>query len=180
MAIDIATATRPFRTIGFVAALAAATAAGMAAGWMLKPDRSVTESAAPRGGSPEATAERNAVWRVLNGKEGGVRDGPAKSLGFALKAALDKDSPVALRDRAMSALMNKSVLYFSAEEVKEVMTVMVEGDPADRADALRRIIAADGRACALLREVLADKQRIALFAAGKQIPLEPLPNGQTP
>ncbi len=181
MTTDTETITRPFRTIGFVAALAAAAAAGVTAGWLLKPDRARTETVAPtRDGSPGAIAERNAVWRVLNGKDADVPDGPAKSLGFALKAALDKDSPVPLRDRAMGALMNKSVLYFTPDEIDEVMGVMVEGAPDDRADVLRRILAADDRACAFVRGILADKRRIALFAAGKQIPLETLPDGTTP
>lgn len=174
------TATRTFRAIGFVAALVAATVAGMTAGWYLKPDRARSETAAPRNDSREAMAERNAVWRVLNGKDADVPDGPSKGLGFALKAALDKDSPVPLRDRAMGALMNKSVLYFTPDEIDEVMGVLVEGSPADRADALRRIIAADGRACALLRDLLADKRRIALFAAGKPIPLETTADGSAP
>lgn len=180
MTIDASTATRPFRTLGLIAALAAATAAGMTAGWLLKPDRSAPTAAAPRNDSREAMAERNAVWRVLNGKDDDVTDGPAKSLGFALKAALDKDSPVLLRDRAMGALMNKSVLYFSEEEIDEVMGVMAQGDSADRAEVLRRILAADDRACEFVRGVLADKQRIALFTAGKPIPLETLPDGSAP
>lgn len=174
------TAGRLSRQIGFAAALAAATAVGVAAGWWFKSDRSDTTLAPPRNDSREAMAERNAVWRVWNGKEAEVPDGPPKSLALALKAALDKDSPIALRDRAMGALMNKSVLYFSSDEVEEVMAVLMQGDPADRAEILTRILDADTRAGVLVRSVLADKQRVALFTSGKPIPLETLADGTTP
>lgn len=129
----------------------------------------------------EAMAKRNIVWRVWNGDIESVPESPERAIAAALGLMLSHEADANSRNMGMRIFLQKSVAYFSAEEVAEIQTLMSSGKPAQIAEALRRISAADGQASDLIRAVLADRDRVARFTENRlPIPLEKLPNGTTP
>ncbi|HTK04079.1 MAG TPA: hypothetical protein VL500_00690 [Candidatus Eisenbacteria bacterium] len=129
----------------------------------------------------EAMAKRNIVWRVWNGDIESVPDSPERSIAAALGLMLSHEADANTRNMGMRIFLQKSVAYFSPDEVNEIQALMGTGAPPQIAEALRRIAAADGQASDLIRAVLADRDRVARFTENRlPIPLEKLPNGTTP
>jgi len=129
----------------------------------------------------EAVARRNIVWRVWNGDIAAVPDGPERSIAAALGLLLSHEANADSRNAGMRIFLQKSIAYFSAEEISEIQTLMGTGAPGQIAEALRRISAADGDASDLIRAILADRERVARFTENRlPIPLETMPDGSTP
>lgn len=133
------------------------------------------------GNSPEAIAKRNIVWRTLNGQGDTLQPSPERAIAAAIGLLLNSEADVQARNAGMQMLMRKSFPYFTREEVEAIQKAMGDATPADLADSVRRISAADGQAADLIRAVLADRDRIARYTSGNlPIPLETLPDGTTP
>lgn len=131
--------------------------------------------------TPEAIAKRNVVWRVWNGEGDKLPPSPERAVAAALGLMLSHEADVNTRNAGMRLLMNKSIAYFTREEVEAIQTAMGDASPADLAEAIRRVAAADGQAADLVRAVLADRERVAQFTSGNlPIPLEKLPDGTAP
>ncbi len=129
----------------------------------------------------EAMAKRNIVWRVWNGQGTTLPPSPERALAAAIGMILSPEADVGNRNTGMSMYLQKSVAYFSEQDIREIQTLMDGHDPARLADALRRIATADGDAADLVRAVLADRERVGRFVAGTgPIPLETMPDGSTP
>jgi len=118
--------------------------------------------------------KRNLVWRALNMDET-LAESPEKVMGAVVGLMVNPKIPPENRYLGIQTYLNKSVRYFSEEELKEVEAMLSGEDPLQRAEALRRIVGFDAEAAELVRQVLADKVRIGLLAEGKQIPLEEVP-----
>lgn len=133
------------------------------------------------GNTPEAIAKRNIVWRVWNGDGDSAAPGPERAIAAALGLMLSSEANAETRNAGMRMFLNKSIVFFSAEEIAAIQQTMGNGTPAQLADTLRRIAAADGQAADLIRAVLADTDRVGRFTSGRlPIPLETLPDGTTP
>ncbi|MEY4744518.1 MAG: hypothetical protein RL272_463 [Candidatus Parcubacteria bacterium] len=129
----------------------------------------------------EAMARRNIVWRVWNGQGSALPPSPERALAAALAMILSPEAATNDRNTGMNLYLQKSIAYFSQEEIREVQELMNAGDPEKLAEAVRRIAAADGAAADLVRAVLADRERVARFVTGAgTIPLETMPDGSTP
>lgn len=129
----------------------------------------------------EAIAKRNIVWRVWNGEGDKLPPSPERAVAAALGLMLSHEGDANTRNAGMRLLMNKSIAYFTREEVEAIQAAMGDATPADLAESIRRVAAADGQAADLVRAVLADRERVARFTSGNlPIPLETLPDGTTP
>lgn len=146
------------------------------------PPAAATAACVPADGNTrEAIARRNVVWRVWNGDSESAAPGPDRAIAAALGLLLSSEANVETRNAGMQMFMSKSIAYFSREEVEAIKSAMGEASPADLAESVRRIAAADGRASDLIRAVLADRERVGKFTSGNlPIPLETLPDGTTP
>ncbi|HSD12265.1 MAG TPA: hypothetical protein VLC10_01790 [Patescibacteria group bacterium] len=129
----------------------------------------------------EAMAKRNVVWRVWNGQGASLPPTPERALAAALGMILSPEADVGNRNTGMSMYLQKSVAYFTPQDIREIQALMNAGDPQKLAEALRRIATADGDAADLVRAVLADRERVERFVTGSgPIPLETMPDGSTP
>lgn len=129
----------------------------------------------------EAMAKRNVVWRVWNGQGASLPPSPERALAAALGMILSPEADVDNRNTGMSMYLQKSVAYFTPQDIREIQALMNAGDPQKLAEALRRIATADGDAADLVRAVLADRERVERFVTGSgPIPLETMPDGSTP
>jgi hypothetical protein len=133
------------------------------------------------GNAREAIARRNTVWRVWNGDGDSAAPGPERAIAAALGLMLSHEANVETRNAGMRLYLNKSIAYFSADEVGAIQQTMGNGTPEQLAASFRRIADADGQAADLIRAVLADTDRVGRFTSGRlPIPLETLPDGTTP
>lgn len=146
-----------------------------------------TASAAPslclpaNANTREAMAKRNVVWRVWNGEVESLPESPERAIGAMLGLMLSPEAGAQERNTGMRMYMQKSIAYFSADDVRAVQGLIGNGTPAQIAAALRRIASADGEASGLVSAILADQERVARFTDGRlPIPLEKLPDGTTP
>lgn len=129
----------------------------------------------------EAMAKRNIVWRAWNGEVERLPDTPERTVAAMLGLMLSPEADAQARNAGMRMYMQKSVAYFTADDVRAVQGLIGNGTSAQLAEALRRISTADGEAADLIRAVLADRDRVAHFTDGRlPIPLETLPDGSTP
>ncbi|HTM67738.1 MAG TPA: hypothetical protein VL426_00420 [Candidatus Binatia bacterium] len=129
----------------------------------------------------EAMAKRNVVWRVWNGEVESLPESPERAIAAMLGLMLSPEANAQARNAGMRMYMQKSIAYFSADDIRAVQGLIGNGTPAQLAEALRRIATADGDAADLVRAVLADRDRVARFTDNRlPIPLETLPDGTTP
>ncbi len=129
----------------------------------------------------EAMARRNVVWRVWNGQAASLPPSPERTLAAALGLILSPEADADNRNTGMSMFLQKSVAYFTPQDIRAIQQLMGEGDPEKIVEALRRIATADGDASDLVRAVLADRERVQRFVtASGPIPLETMPDGSTP
>lgn len=129
----------------------------------------------------EAMAKRNVVWRVWNGQGASLPPSPERALAAALGMILSPEADADNRNTGMSMYLQKSVAYFTPQEIREIQELMNAGEPQKLLEALRRIATADGDAADLVRAVLADRERVGRFISGSgPIPLETMPDGSAP
>ncbi len=149
------------------------------------------------GSSREDMRLRNAVWRYWNGDyAGGIGpDSPLeRRLGDALLGVFIWADDPEIADGPDEACSDGLRLYrtayfqrffpdrlnFTDLDIDEVEMMFGRLSKAKRMEAMQERTEFDLRAANLAYCVLHDKTRVGLFMAGKQIPLETLPDGTEP
>ncbi len=120
--------------------------------------------------TPEAVAKRNAVWRAWSGDASEVT--PEVQLAAAIGIIIRPEIPAEVRNVAITRYMNKSVMYFSKEEIQGLADDLAGASQEKRMAAILRITRVDLEAAQLVSCVLADTERVNLWLAEKPVPPE--------